>query len=106
VYFFNLIGSLISDNQKRATRFNFFSSTQASAQLIFLIANPIQIHHKYGIGNPNQDSIFFQNALTIQSNHNPTIFGKRCRRVNIKWSSFMLKPLNSHEASIINLQPY
>ncbi len=42
-----------------------------------------------------------------RSNPNPTIFGKKIyRTANIKWPSFMMKPWNSQEISLINLQPY
>ncbi len=53
---------------------------QAIAQSDFLIVNPIQIHHKYVIDNPNP--IF---TMNWQSNPNPTIFGKRFSTANVNW---------------------
>jgi hypothetical protein len=43
----------------------------------FWIVKPIQIYHKYVINNPNPNF-----KMDGQSNHNPTIIGKRYRAVN------------------------
>ncbi len=57
--------------------------------------------------NPNPNPNF---KMDWQSNPNPItiqlFFGKRYRTAIIEWPSFVMKPWNSQDISVIDLQPY
>jgi len=84
---------------------NYYKEPGYCSIRLFWIVNPIQIHHKYVVDNPNFkiDWQSNSNAITITIQ---LFLEKRYVIANFKWPNFVIKPSNSHDTSLITLEPH